>query len=228
MRTLTTSAFLIFASVAAQAQVTTDTDVTLLATGTVVPYYSYPAGELDGNQLKVGDTMQLEYTINPSIPSTVNGGPIVALSYSFNGAPFTNFYGTEFQDSVSVGAGGAGGYYNFGLQPSHGEEVNLNVSLGQGAPVGIIPSSNLNVIPNWSLVAGAPPGSVTATMFIEDLAGDGAGANITSIREVGAASAPEIDPASLASGLTLLLGSLAVLQGKRSSTANGLRAYTSK
>jgi hypothetical protein len=190
----------------------------LLATGTVVPYAgSYPAGSLGGQQLKVGDSMQLEYTINPSIPSTAVGGPgpIVALSYSFNGAPFTDFYGTEFLDSVSVGAGGAGGAYSLGLQPSHGQEVYLNVSLGQGAPAGIIPSNNLDVIPNWSLVARAPPGSVTATMFIEDLAGDGAEANITCIKRVGGVSAPEIDPAGLAGGLTLLLGGIAVLQGKR-------------
>lgn len=225
MRILTTSALLIFASVTAQAQVAPDTEVTLLATGTVVPYLdSYPVGSLGGQQLKVGDTMQLEYTINPSIPSTVDGGPIVALSYSFNGAPFTDFYGTEFQDYAGAVAGGAGGSYDFGLQPSHGEEAYLNVLLGQGAPAGIIPSSNLNVIPNWSLVAGAPPGSVTATMFIEDLLGDAAEANITSIKEVGAVSAPEIDPAGLASGLTLLLGGIAVLQDKRRTTSNGLHA----
>jgi hypothetical protein len=34
--------------------------------------------------------------------------------------------------------------------------------------------------------------------------------------------APEIDPASAASGLTLLLGALAVLRGRRTSTAKAL------
>jgi hypothetical protein len=225
VRILTISALLIFASVAARAQVTTDNEVTLLATGTVVPFLgNFPVGSLGGQELKVGDTLQLEYTINPSIPSTVNGGPVVALSYSFNGAPFTNFFGTEFGDFAGAVAGGAGGSYGFELQPSHGTEVFLNVSLGQGAPAGIIPSSNLNVIPNWSLVAGAPLGSVTATAFIEDLTGSGAEADITNIKQVGAVSAPEIDPAGLVSGLTLLLGGIAVLQGKRRTPSNGVHA----
>jgi hypothetical protein len=130
-----------------------DDTVTLLATGSI----SAPSVSPDFQQLGVGDIMQLKYTIDPSIPTTVDGGPIVALWYSFNGSAFTDFFGNEFQDAASAVAGGPGGFYGWDLQPSHGAEAFLHVSLGDGAPAGIIPDSNLEVIPNWGLVAGLPP-----------------------------------------------------------------------
>ena len=189
-----------------------DDTVTLLATGSI----SAPSVSPDFQQLNVGDVMQLKYTIDPSIPTTVDGGPIVALWCSFNSSAFTDFFGNEFLDSASAVAGGPSGFYGWDLQPSHGAEVFLHVSLGDGAPAGIIPSSNLDVIPNWGLVAGAPAGSGSATMFLEDVGGFGGQANITNIQELsGPISAPEIDPSGLASGLTLLAGGLLGFHGRR-------------
>jgi hypothetical protein len=213
VRILTASAFLILAAGAAQAQVTTDGSVTLLATGIVTPMYGYPVGTLAGSSPEVGDTLQFEYTVDPTVnptqdPSTV--GPITAIGYSLNGSPFVpdNGYG-----HISATAGSA---YNFTLFPGNGAEISLSILLGPGAPAGIVPGSTVNTVPNFGLVAGAPPGSVTASMLVYDVNGDGAYANITSIKEISPASAPEIDPAGLASGLTLLLGSLCVIQDRKS------------
>ena len=109
----------------------------------------------------------------------------------------------------------AGSGYGFTLFPGNGVEISLSIALGLGAPAGIIPGSTVDTIPNWGLVAEAPPGSVKASMLVYDLSGAGAYANITNIQEVRPASAPEIDPSGLASGLTLLLGSLFVTRGRR-------------
>lgn len=215
MRILAASAFLILAGGAARAQATTGSTVTLLATGTVASMYGYPVGTLsDGYSPKIGDTMQIEYTVDPLLPppQVPNLGPVVALSYSFNGLPFVSDVGYGNM-GVSTGSG-----YNFTLYPGNGAEAELSIRLGPGAPAGIIPSSALNTIPNFALAAGAPPGSVNASMLVYDVSGSGAYANITSIKEVGAvAAAPEIDPAGLAGGLTLLLGGIAVLRGRRKS-----------
>jgi hypothetical protein len=214
VRILTASAFfLILATGAAQAQVTTDSSVTLLATGTVTPMYGYPIGTLDsGSTPKIGDTLQFEYTVDPSANPTQDPsmlGPITAIAYSLNGSPFfpDNGYGTF---SVAAGSG-----YNFTLFPGNGAEISLSIDLGPGAPARIIPGSTVDTIPNFGLVAGAPPGSVTTSMLVYDLSGAGAYANINSLKEIIPASAPEIDPAGLASGLTLLLGGLFVIQGRR-------------
>jgi hypothetical protein len=215
VRILTASAFLILAAGVAQAQGTTDGSVTLLATGTITPMYGYPIGTLDsGSSPKVGDTLQFEYTVDPSVNPTQDpsmNGPITAIGYSVNGSPFypDNGYG---HISVTAGSG-----YNFTLFPGSGAEISLSILLGPGAPAGIIPGSTVNTVPNFGLVAGAPSGSVTASMLVYDLSGAGAYANITSIKEINQpTSAPEIDPAGLAGGLTLLLGSLCVIQDRRS------------
>jgi hypothetical protein len=136
-------------------------------------------------------------------------GPITAIGYSVNGNPFYPDNGYGHINST------AGSSYGFTLFPGSGAEISLSILLGPGAPAGIIPGSTVDTIPNWGLVAGAPPGSVTASMLVYDLSGAGAYANITNIKEVLPASAPEIDPSGLASGLTLLLGSLFVIQGRR-------------
>jgi hypothetical protein len=213
MRILTTSAFLILATGAAHAQGTQEDSVTLLATGTVASMYGYPVGTLDsGSTPKVGDTLQFEYTVDPSVNPTQDpsmNGPITAIGYSLNGSPFfpDNGYG-----HINSSAGSS---YGFTLFPGSGAEISLSIALGAGAPADIIPGSTVDTIPNWGLVAGAPPGSVAASMLVYDLSGAGAYANITDIKEILPASAPEIDPAGLASGLTLLLGGLFVIQGRR-------------
>lgn len=219
MRILAASAFLILATGAAQAQGTTDGSVTLLATGTITPMYGYPIGTLDsGSSPKTGDTLQFEYTVDPTVNPTQDpsmNGPITAIGYSVNGSPFypDNGYG---HINVSAGSG-----YNFTLFPGNGAEISLSILLGAGAPAGIIPGSTVNTVPNFGLVAGAPSGSVTASMLVYDLSGAGAYANITSIKEISPASAPEIDPSGLASGLTLLLGSLCVIRDRRSRHRSG-------
>jgi hypothetical protein len=59
-------------------------------------------------------------------------------------------------------------------------------------------------------------------MLVYDLSGAGAYANITNIKEILPASAPEIDPSGLVSGLTLLLGTLFVIQGRRTRDKNSI------
>jgi hypothetical protein len=157
VRILTASAFLILATGAAQAQVTTDGSVTLLATGIVAPMYGYPIGTFAGSAPEVGDTLQFEYTVDPTVNPTQNpstDGPITAIGYSLNGSPFVpdNGYG-----HISATAGSA---YNFTLYPGNGAEISLSILLGRGAAAGIIPGSAVNTVPNFGLVAGAPPGSV--------------------------------------------------------------------
>ena len=82
--------------------------------------------------------MQLEYTlIDPSNVRTseggvLEGGPVVALSYSFNGSPFHRLL-REYDSSIKQNVG-IGGYYDFDLQPSHGAEVFLNVTSASRGP----------------------------------------------------------------------------------------------
>ena len=52
-------------------------------------------------------------------------------------------------------------------------------------------------------------------MLIYDVSGDGAYAKLSNIKEIIPASAPEIDPAGLAGGLTLLVGGLLVIQSRQ-------------
>jgi hypothetical protein len=213
VKSLIASAFLVLATGAVQAQVATDDSVTLLATGTISSMYGYPIGTLgSGSTPKIGDTLQFEYTVDPSVNPNQDpsmNGPITAIGYSVNGSPFfpDNGYG---HISASAGLG-----YGFTLFPGNGAEISLSIALGAGAPAGIIPGSTVDTIPNFGLVAGAPPGSFTASMLVYDLSGAGAYANITSLKEILPATAPEIDPAGLVSGSTLLLGGLIVIRGRR-------------
>ena len=159
-------------------------DLTFIATGTI----NYPSASPTGQSLKIGDIMQLEYTIDPSMTRTAvngifEGGPVVALSYSFNGSPFTDFYGNVYADEAHVD----GNSYSWDLQPSHGTEAYVNVSTGQMA------LRNINL--------------------------DGGQADITDIKQLSPMSAPEIESTSAASALTLLLGGLAVLRGRREKNA---------
>jgi hypothetical protein len=221
VKILSASAFLILATSAAQAQVTTNDSVTLLATGTISSMYGYPIGTLSsGSTPKLGDTLQFEYTVDPSVNPTqdpIMNGPITAIGYSINGSPFYPDNGYGHIDSS------AGNAYGFTLFPGSGAEITLSIALGPGAPAGIIPGSTVNTIPNWGLVAEAPPGSVAASMLVYDLSGAGAYANITNIKEILPASAPEINPSGLASGLTLLLGSLLVIRGRRTRPSEMIR-----
>lgn len=158
-------------------------DLTFIATGTV----NDPSWTPTHQHLNVGDTMQLEYTIDPSNVRTVvdgmfEGGPVIALSYSFNGSPFTNFYGDTFADSATPD----GNSYSWDLQPSVGTEAYLNISGGQMS----LRDLNYN-------------------------GGDANITNIQQIGNV--QQAPEIDPRGLAGGLTLLIGGLLVLRGRSAS-----------
>ena len=179
MRILTASAFLILTTGAAQAQVSTDDSETFLATGIIAPMYGYPVGTLNsGSTPKVGETLQFEYTYDPSSnPTDVPGvvGPITSIAYSVNGSPF-------FPDNSSYQLFGS--VYNFTLYTGNGAEISL---------------------------ASANGGS----MLIYDVSGDGAYANLTNVKEIVPASAPEIDPAGLAGGLTLLVGGLLVIQSRQ-------------
>jgi hypothetical protein len=179
MRILTASAFLILTTGAAQAQVSTDESETFLATGVIAPMYGYPIGTLDsGATPKVGETLQFEYTVDPSTnPTDIPGvlGPITAIAYSVNGAPF-------YSDLASYQL--FGNDYNFTLYPGNGAEISLS--------------------------------SANGSMLVYDLGGAGAYANITNIKEILPTSAPEIDSAGLAGGLTLLVGGLLVIQSRRS------------
>ena len=60
-------------------------------------------------------------------------------------------------------------------------------------------------------------GSTTTIEFLADSAytSEYTGLDNVSVQQVGSVSAPEIDPASAASALTLLLGGLAILRGRR-------------
>ena len=153
-------------------------DLTFLATGTI----NYPSFTPTHQRLNIGDIMQLEYTIDPSTTRTSDGGvfeggPVVALSYSFNGSPFIDFFGNVFADEAHVD----GNSYSWDLQPSHGTEAYLNVSTGQ--------------------------------MSLRDINLDGGQADITNIQQI--TRAPEIESKSAAGALTLLLGGLAVMRGRR-------------
>ena len=184
MRILTASAFLILTTGAVQAQISTDSE-TFLATGIIAPMYGYPVGTLpSGSTPKVGETLQFEYTYDPSSnPTDIPGvvGPITSIAYSVNGSPF-------YSDNSSYQLFGS--VYNFTLYPGNGAEISLNSANG-------------------------------GSMLIYDVSGDGAYAKLGNIKEIIPASAPEIDPAGLAGGLTLLVGGLLVIQSRQTRDRGG-------
>jgi len=98
-----------------------DTDMTFLATGTVIqsPYGNPGWGT-------PGDILQFQYTINPLInpeqdPSQL--GPITSIAYSVNGGAFHPDNGWGY---MSLGQDG----YGFTLYPGNGAEISLNMNTG--------------------------------------------------------------------------------------------------
>ena len=71
------------------------------------------------------------------------------------------------------------------------------------------------MVQQWAPVIGAGDQASGAFEVVTNWAASNLDYNVTSLKVV-AHAAPEIDPASTASGLTLVLGGLAVLQGRRS------------
>jgi hypothetical protein len=156
--------------------------VTLLVTGTVTPGYGYPVGTMgDGIAPQLGDTLQFKYTVDDTANPTQDPsqlGPIVSIGYSINGSEFQSDNGwgvfSVTQDSD----------YIFTLYPGNGAEITLRIVETPQAPPGVISSNDFETVPNWALVAQAPPGSVTGTMLVYDLSGAGAYATITNVENI--------------------------------------------
>jgi hypothetical protein len=94
-----------------------------------------------------------------------------------------------------------------------GSNINISVNGSALAPLTVstaFPTAFLGVIDT-----SGPITNITFTVSNFQLTGDGEMDVIGSYATASAIMAPEVDPTSAASGLTLLLGGLAVLRGRR-------------
>ena len=96
--------------------------------------------------------------------------------------------------SIAYSVNGSPFYSDNSSYQIFGSVYNFTLYPGNGAEISLSPTS----------------------MLVYDLSGAGAYANLTNIKEISPTSAPEIDPAGFAGGLTLLVGGLLVIQSRNS------------
>jgi len=179
----------------------------------------------------LGQTLFVDFTINTATSGAVNGGPgdnfytnpIVSVSASI-GSGFTPI-GNDFS-GVEVSADYlAAGNYLYQTQHSGFSQGTDGTGLTSGLswvtqasgpqPLSIYPDASLS---NAPLPAALATDYDYLNLFFSNSQGSGTldiGSDISIQQVSGTVSAPEIDPTSAVSALTLLLGSLAVLRGRK-------------
>jgi hypothetical protein len=224
---LSVAAFTASAAVSAQ-QVTYD------FTGTIT--------SSDFGSITAGTTVTGTYTFNlgnadPNLSSNNPGGQLwnreVAGGTAYSSLNEPAQTGSVVSSSVTVGTPTTTTFVNSGLSALGNESGVLSSAAFYLAAVTDYTSTSSYVTSNLSLIDVTDPfvGSTGLPVFGMNTVGTGEiefVSNFTpgsssfnerqldySITSLSRASAPEINPASAASGLTLLLGALAVLRGRR-------------
>jgi hypothetical protein len=168
-----------------------------------------------------GGTVSYSQTINGSYPSATTGGGTAIGIEAFTLAPGALFnagvtaldnnaaLADAFNDNTPVDGGIIQtGFTLLGSNGSADAATNPAGTLSSGITVNLNPGETVWVLA--FLQASAPNGSTVDPVFKTQWNNP---ANL--VTGVGTVSAPEIDPASVASGLTLLVGGLLVLSGRR-------------
>jgi hypothetical protein len=175
-----------------------------------------------------GGTATYSQTINGSYPGAGGTGTFAGVEV------FTLPAGALFNAGVTAtdNAGAMGAAFNqnssaygptqpgftlLGMDALNDSTTNLAGTLSPSVTLNLNPGETIWVMAGLSALA--PNGSSVDPTFITGWSNS---ANL--VTGVGTARAPEIDPASAASGLTLLLGSLLVLSGRRGSKPDSTAA----
>jgi len=168
-----------------------------------------------------GGTVNYSQTINGSYPSATTGGGTFIGIEAFTLAPGALFnagvtvvdnnaaLADAFNDNTPVDGGiTQTGFTLLGSNGSVDAATNLAGTLSTGVSVTLNPGETVWVLAYLQSIA--PNGSTVDPVFKTQWSDS---ANL--VTGVGTTNAPEIDPASAASGVTLLMGSLLVLRGRR-------------
>ena len=127
--------------------------------------------------------------------ATPKVGETLQFEYTVGPGSFVTPFGLSDVGVTSIAYSIDGGafYSDNASYQGYGGSSNFILYPGNGAEISLSPTS----------------------MLVYDLSGAGAYANLANIKEISPTSAPEIDPAGLAGGLTLLVGGLLVIQSRQ-------------